>query len=36
VVSDLTGLNVRMGAFVVMRRTADGGRAVISELFVGE
>ena len=34
VVTDLTGLNVRMGAFVVLRRTADGGRTVVGELFV--
>jgi len=34
VVSDLTGLNVRMGAFVVMRRGTDGKHAVVGELFV--
>jgi phosphohistidine phosphatase SixA len=34
VVTDLTGLNVRMGAFVVLRRTANGRHAVVGELFV--
>jgi len=34
VVSDLTGLNVRMGTFVVLRRTADGRHTVVGELFV--
>jgi phosphohistidine phosphatase SixA len=34
VVSDLTGLNIRMGAFVVLRRAADGTRAVAGELYV--
>lgn len=34
VVTDLTGLNVRMGAFVVLRRTAEGRHAVVGELFV--
>ena len=34
VVSDLTGLNVRMGTFVVLRRTTDGRHAVVGELFV--
>jgi phosphohistidine phosphatase SixA len=34
VVSDLTGLNVRMGAFVVMRREADGRHRVVGELYV--
>jgi broad specificity phosphatase PhoE len=34
VVTDLTGLNVRMGSFVVMRRMADGRHAVVGELFV--
>ena len=34
VVTDLTGLNVRMGAFVVLRRAADGRHAVAGQLFV--
>jgi broad specificity phosphatase PhoE len=34
VVSDLTGLNVAMGAFVVLRRTPDGNHTVVSQLFV--
>jgi broad specificity phosphatase PhoE len=34
VVSDLTGLNVPMGAFVVLRRTPDGKHTVVSQLFV--
>jgi broad specificity phosphatase PhoE len=34
VVSDLTGLNVAMGAFVVLRRTPDGQHTVVSQLFV--
>jgi broad specificity phosphatase PhoE len=34
VVTDLTGLSVRMGAIVVLRRTADGSHAVVGELFV--
>ena len=34
VVSDLTGLNVAMGAFVVLRRNPDGPHAVVSQLFV--
>jgi phosphohistidine phosphatase SixA len=34
VVTDLTGLNVRMGAFVVLRRTPEGSHAVVGELFV--
>jgi broad specificity phosphatase PhoE len=34
VVSDLTGLNVRMGAFVVMRREPDGRHTVAGQLFV--
>jgi len=34
VVSDLTGLDVRMGAFVVLRRTADGTHAVAGQLYV--
>lgn len=31
---DLTGLNVRMGAFVVLRHVADGNHAVASQLYV--
>ena len=34
VVADLTGLDVRMGAFVVLRRTAERRHAVVGELFV--
>jgi len=34
VVSDLTGLNIRMGAFVVLRRGADGTHSVAGELYV--
>lgn len=34
VVRDLTGLNVRMGGFVVLRRGADGTHAVAGELYV--
>ncbi|PYO02890.1 MAG: histidine phosphatase family protein [Candidatus Rokuibacteriota bacterium] len=34
VVSDLTGLNVRMGEFVVLRRAADGAREVAGRLYV--
>jgi broad specificity phosphatase PhoE len=34
VVSDLTGLDVRMGEFVVLGRTADGGHAVAGRLYV--
>jgi broad specificity phosphatase PhoE len=34
VVSDLTGLDIRMGAFVVLRRSADGIHAVAGELYV--
>jgi broad specificity phosphatase PhoE len=34
VVSDLTGLDVRMGAFVVLRRDADGTHAVAGQLYV--
>jgi phosphohistidine phosphatase SixA len=34
VVSDLTGLNVRMGAFVVMRREPDGRHTVAGQLYV--
>ena len=34
VVADLTGLNVRMGAFVVLRRTADGRHTVAGQLYI--
>jgi broad specificity phosphatase PhoE len=34
VVTDLTGLSVRMGAIVVLRRTADGRHTVVGDLFV--
>ena len=34
VVSDLTGLNVAMGAFVVLGRSANGRHAVAGQLFV--
>ena len=34
VVSDLTGLDVRMGAFVVLRRTADGRHEVAGQVYV--
>jgi len=34
VVSDLTGLTVPMGAFVVLRRAADGRHAVIGQVYV--
>jgi broad specificity phosphatase PhoE len=34
VVTDLTGLNVQMGAFVVLRRGADGRYAVAGQLYV--
>jgi phosphohistidine phosphatase SixA len=34
VVSDLTGLNVRMGEFVVLRRAADGAHSVAGRLYV--
>ena len=34
VVSDLTGLNVRMGEFVVLRRGSDGTHAVAGQLYV--
>ncbi len=34
VVTDLTGLSVQMGAFVVLRRTADGSHAVAGQLYV--
>jgi len=34
VVSDLTGLSVQMGAFVVLRRAADGRHAVVGQLYI--
>jgi len=34
VVTDLTGLNVRMGEFVVLRRAADGTHSVAGRLYV--
>jgi len=34
VVTDLTGLNVRMGAFVVLRRGANGTHAVAGQLYI--
>jgi len=34
VVSDLTGLDVPMGAFVALRRGADGRHSVAGHLFV--
>jgi broad specificity phosphatase PhoE len=34
VISDLTGLNVAMGAFVVLRRTSDGRHTVAGTLLV--
>ena len=34
VVTDLTGLNVRMGTVVVLRRTPDGSHTVVGELFI--
>jgi len=34
VVADLTNLNIRMGAFVVLRRAPDGTHAVVGDLFV--
>ena len=34
IVSDLTGLTVRMGAFVVLRRAADGRHEVAGQLYV--
>jgi broad specificity phosphatase PhoE len=34
VVTDLTGLSVRMGAFVVLRRSADGSHTVAGQLYV--
>jgi phosphohistidine phosphatase SixA len=34
VIDDLTGLRVPMGAFVVLRRTADGHHSVAGQLYV--
>jgi phosphohistidine phosphatase SixA len=34
VVSDLTGLSIRMGEFVVLRRAADGTHSVAGQLYV--
>jgi len=34
VVSDLTGLNVRMGEFVVLRRGGDGTHTVVGRFYV--
>ncbi len=34
VVTDLTGLSIRMGEFVVLRPAADGGHAVAGRLYV--
>ncbi len=34
VVNDLTGLNIRMGAFVVLRRGADGRHTVAGDLYI--
>ena len=34
VVSDLTGLNIRMGEFIVLRRAGDGTHAVAGQLYV--
>jgi len=34
VVTDLTGLNIRMGEFVVLRRAADGTHSVAGQLYV--
>lgn len=34
VINELTGLEVRMGAFVVMKRGADGAHAVAGQLYV--
>jgi broad specificity phosphatase PhoE len=34
VVTDLTGLNIRMGEFVVLRRMADGSHTVAGRLYV--
>ena len=34
VVTDLTRLNIQMGAFVVLRRASDGSHTVVGELYV--
>lgn len=34
VVTDLTGLSIRMGEFVVLRRAGDGGHPVAGQLYV--
>ena len=34
VITDLTGLNIRMGEFVVLRRGADGRHSVAGQLYV--
>ena len=34
VITGLTGLDIKMGAFVVMRRGADGARTVAGQLYV--
>src|SRR5438094_994173 len=34
VVTDLTGLNIKMGEFVVLRRASDGTHAVAGQLYV--
>ena len=34
VVTDLTGVNIPMGGFVVMRRTSDGRHEVVGDLFL--
>jgi broad specificity phosphatase PhoE len=34
VVSDLTGLNIRMGELVVLRRAADGGHVSAGQLYI--
>ena len=36
VITDLTGLSLRMGEFVVLRRAADGRHAVAGQLYVRE
>ena len=34
VVTDLTRLDIRMGAFVVLRRGADGTHTVVGQLYI--
>ena len=34
VVTDLTGLSIRMGEFVVLQRGPDGGHAVAGQLYI--